>query len=220
MNTKDMNLKIAIFDDNRNIRDSIIMLLTTVPEFEVVGSFPNVLDCVKDVASCRPDVILMDIEMPGMTGIEAVKAIKKEYPQIQILMQTVFEDDDRVFDSICAGASGYILKNFLNVKLIDAIKELQYGGSPMSPSIARKVLTKMQQIPDVVKPEAAPDYHLTPREKEVLACIVNGLAYKMIADQLNISYETVRTHVKKIYEKLHVASLTEVVSKAMREKIV
>jgi DNA-binding NarL/FixJ family response regulator len=164
--------------------------------------------------------VLMDIEMPGMTGIEAVKKIKKEFPQIQVLMQTVFEDDDRVFDSICSGASGYILKNFLNTKLIDAIRELQYGGSPMSPSIARKVLSKMQQIPQFVRPEEAPNYDLTPREKEVLSCIVEGLAYKMIADKLTISYETVRSHVKKIYEKLHVASLTEAVSKAMKERIV
>jgi DNA-binding NarL/FixJ family response regulator len=215
-----MSLRIAIFDDNKNIRESITMLLGTVKDFTMVGSFAHVLDCVEDVKECTPDVILMDIEMPGMTGIEAVKSIKKEFPQIQILMQTVFEDDDRVFDSICAGASGYILKNFLNTKLIDSIRELQYGGSPMSPSIARKVLTKMQQIPQHVQPESAPNYHLTAREKEVLACIVNGLAYKMIADQLNISYETVRSHVKKIYEKLHVASLTEAVAKAIKQRIV
>ncbi len=215
-----MGLRIAIFDDNKNIRESISMLLNIVPEFEMVGSFPHVLDCIEDVKGCMPDVVLMDIEMPGMTGIEAVRRIKKEFPQVQVLMQTVFEDDDRVFDSICAGASGYILKNFLNTKLIDSIRELQFGGSPMSPSIARKVLTKMQQIPEHVRPGGAPDYHLTAREKEVLACIVNGLAYKMIADQLNISYETVRSHVKKIYEKLHVASLTEAVSKAMKERIV
>ncbi|MEQ1676572.1 MAG: response regulator transcription factor [Chitinophagaceae bacterium] len=215
-----MPLRIALFDDNSNIRDSISLLLKTEKDFEVVGSFAHVLDCVAEIRQCKPDVVLMDIEMPGMTGIEAVATLKKEFPQILVLMQTVFEDDDRVFDSICAGASGYILKNFLNVKLIDSIKELQYGGSPMSPSIARKVLTKMQQIPQHVKPEAAPDYHLTPREKEVLACVVNGLAYKMIADHLFISYETVRTHVKRIYEKLHVASLTEVVYKAMKERIV
>jgi DNA-binding NarL/FixJ family response regulator len=215
-----MSLRIAIFDDNKNIRDSITMLLQTVPSFEVVGSFCHVLDCIDDITECRPDIILMDIEMPGMTGIEAVHTIKKAFPQIQVLMQTVFEDDDRVFDSICAGASGYILKNHLNTKLVDAIIELQYGGSPMSPSIARKVLNKLQQIPQHVRPEEAPDYQLTPREKEVLACIVNGLAYKMIADQLTISYETVRSHVKKIYEKLHVASLTEAVSKAMKERIV
>jgi DNA-binding NarL/FixJ family response regulator len=155
-----------------------------------------------------------------MTGIEGVKLIKKELPHVQVLMQTVFEDDDRVFDSICAGASGYILKNYLNTKLVESIMELQYGGSPMSPSIARKVLGKLQQIPQHIKPEEAPDYRLTPREKEVLACIVNGLSYKMIADQLHISYETVRSHVKKIYEKLHVASLTEAVAKAINQRIV
>lgn len=215
-----MSLRICIFDDNKNIRESISMLLSTVPEFDVVGSFSHVLDCIDDIRQTKPDVILMDIEMPGMTGIEALKSIKKEFPQVLVLMQTVFEDDDRVFDSVCAGASGYILKNHLNTKLIEFINDLHYGGSPMSPSIARKVLTKMQQVQQHIKPEAAPDYQLTNREKEVLGCIVDGLAYKMIADKLSISYETVRSHVKKIYEKLHVASLTEAVSKAMKERIV
>jgi DNA-binding NarL/FixJ family response regulator len=215
-----MSLRIAIFDDNKNIRESISMLLKTVKDFEVVGSFSHVLDCVDDARECQPDVVLMDIEMPGMTGIEAVHKLKKEFPHIQVLMQTVFEDDDRVFDSICAGASGYILKNHLNVKLLDAIRELQFGGSPMSPSIARKVLNKMQSVHQYIRPEEAPDYNLTPREKDVLACIVEGLSYKMIADKLFISYETVRSHVKKIYEKLHVASLTEVVAKAINQRIV
>lgn len=215
-----MSLRIAIFDDNKNIRESISMLLKTVKEFQVVGSFSHVLDCVEDVAECRPDVVLMDIEMPGMTGIEAVQKLKKEFPHIQVLMQTVFEDDDRVFDSICAGASGYILKNHLNTRLVESIQELQFGGSPMSPSIARKVLNKMQSVQQIIKPEQAPDYNLTPREKDVLACIVEGLSYKMIADKLFISYETVRSHVKKIYEKLHVASLTEVVAKAINQRIV
>lgn len=215
-----MSLRIAIFDDNKNIRESISMLLSTVPGFEVAGSFSHVLDCVEDVRECKPDIILMDIEMPGMTGIEAVVRIKKEFPQIQILMQTVFEDDDRVFDSICGGASGYILKSFLHTRLLDSILELQYGGSPMSPSIARKVLTKMQTVAVHIRPEEKTDYQLTPREKEVLAALVNGLSYKMIAAELSISYETVRSHVKKIYEKLHVASLTEVVAKAIHNRIV
>ena len=215
-----MSLRIAVFDDNKNIRESISLLLSTSPELEVVGSFAHVLDCVEDVKDCKPDIILMDIEMPAMTGIEAVKAIKKEFPNIQVLMQTVFEDDDRVFDSICAGASGYILKNYLNTKLIESIQELQYGGSPMSPSIARKVMSKLQLHANTIRPEKAPEYRLTPREKEVLACVVNGLSYKMIADQLNISYETVRSHIKKIYEKLHVASLTEAVAKAINQRIV
>jgi DNA-binding NarL/FixJ family response regulator len=215
-----MNLRIAIFDDNKNIRESITLLLNTEPSFHVVGSFSHVLDCVDEVKNCHPDVVLMDIEMPGMSGIEAVTAIKNSVPHVQVLMQTVFEDDDRVFDSICAGASGYILKNHLNTKLIDAIKEVQFGGSPLSPSIARKVLSKMQSFSAIMKPEVAPDYHLTVREKEVLSCLVNGLSYKMIAADLNISYETVRSHVKKIYEKLHVASLTEVVAKAIHQRIV
>jgi DNA-binding NarL/FixJ family response regulator len=215
-----MSLRIAIFDDNKNIRESIRLLLKTVPGFEVVGSFSHVLDCVDDTRESTPDIVLMDIEMPGMSGIEAVKSIKKEFPHIQVLMQTVFEDDDRVFDSICAGASGYILKNFLNTKLIESITELQYGGSPMSPSVARKVLSKMQQVSQHIRPEEAPDYQLTPREKEVLTCLVNGQSYKMIAADLHISYETVRSHVKKIYEKLHVASLTEVVAKAIHQRLV
>src|SRR5260221_2850709 len=155
-----MSLRIAIFDDNKNIRDSISLLLNTVADFEVVGLFSHGLDCVQDVKTCKPDVVLMDIEMPGVTGIEAVRALIKEFPHLQILMQTVFEDDDRVFDSICAGASGYLLKNFINTRLIDSIRELQYGGSPMSPSVARKVLTRMQQIPEHVTPKEAPDYHL------------------------------------------------------------
>jgi DNA-binding NarL/FixJ family response regulator len=216
-----MPIRIAIFDDNKNIRDSIALLLKTDKNFEVVGSFSNVFDCVEDVKICSPDIILMDIEMPGMNGIEAVTLLKQQIPSVEILMQTVFEDDDRVFDSICAGASGYILKNQLNTKLISFINELQYGGSPMSPSIARKVLLKMQQHSDVVKPaEIQNNYQLSAREKEVLACIVNGLSHKMIADELGISYETVRSHVKKIYEKLHVASVTQAVSKAMKEKLV
>lgn len=215
-----MSVRIAIFDDNRNIRESVGLLLQTEPDFELTGSFSHVLDCVDDVKSCSPDIVLMDIEMPGMTGIEAVTTLKKELPHIQILMQTVFEDDDRVFDSICAGASGYILKNHLNTRLIDFIKEVHIGGSPMSPTIARKVLNKMQDTVVRQKPGETVDYKLTQREKEVLGCIVNGLSYKMVADKLNISYETVRTHIKKIYEKLHVASLTEVVAKAINQKIV
>jgi DNA-binding NarL/FixJ family response regulator len=215
-----MSTRIAIFDDNKNIRESISLLLETEPQFEVVGRFSHVLDCVDDIRSCRPDIVLMDIEMPGMSGIEAVSLIKSAFPQIQILMQTVFEDDDRVFDSICAGASGYILKNYLNTRLVEAIHELQFGGSPMSPSIARKLLNKMQAFSKVIRPEAAPDYQLTVREKEVLSCLVNGLSYKMISAELHISYETVRSHVKKIYEKLHVASLTEVVAKAIHQRIV
>jgi DNA-binding NarL/FixJ family response regulator len=214
-----MSIRIAIFDDNKNIRNSIILLLNTDPTFEVVGTFSDAQHCVENVITSRPDVVLMDIEMPGINGIEAVKLLTKEFPHIQILIQTVFEDDERVFDSICAGASGYILKNQLNSSLTEAIKELQTGGSPMSPSIARRVLNMLQQGYQN-KRLPSEEYNLTAREKEVLSGIVNGLSYKMIGFELNISYETVRSHIKKIYEKLHVASLTEVVAKAINQNIV
>jgi DNA-binding NarL/FixJ family response regulator len=213
-----MGLRVAIFDDNRNIRESIALLLSTTKEIEVVGSFPDVIYCIEDIKDSKPDIVLMDIEMPGKSGIEAVKEIKKEFPHILIMMQTVFEDDDRVFQSICAGASGYILKNYLNSRLVDSILELQYGGSPMSPSIARKVLNLMQTEPPRQVEQF--DYRLSPREKDVLGLLVKGLSYKMIAAELNISYETVRSHMKKIYEKLHVASLTEAVAKAINQRIV
>jgi DNA-binding NarL/FixJ family response regulator len=214
-----MGYRIAIFDDNKNVRESISLLLSTQHDFELVGSFSNAKDCIADVTTCNPDIILMDIEMPDVSGIQAVESIKKEFPSIQVLMQTVFEDDERVFDSICAGASGYILKNQLNNKLIDFIRELHDGGSPMSPSIARRVLNKMQLAAPDFKVETH-NYHLSAREKEVLACIVNGLSHKMIAEELSITYETVRSHVKKIYEKLHVVSIAQAVSKAMKEKLV
>jgi DNA-binding NarL/FixJ family response regulator len=216
-----MSIRIAIFDDNKNIRNSISLLLSTDLSFEVVGVYRDAEDCVKKVTDCKAEVVLMDIEMPGINGIEAVRQIKASLPHVMILIQTVFEDEDRIFDSIRAGASGYILKSFLTQTLTSAIKELQSGGAPMTPLIARKVLYSIFQHPDESGgQQGAVDYHLTGKEKEVLACIVNGLSYKMIAAELNISYETVRSHMKKIYEKLHVASLTEVVAKAIKQKIV
>ena len=213
-----MSIRIAIFDDNKNIRNSIILLLNTEPGFEVAGSFCNAKSCLKDVLASKPDLVLMDIEMPGVNGIEAVRLLKKEMPHIQILIQTVFDDDDRIYESITAGASGYILKSHLNSSLLTSLKDLYSGGSPMSPSIARRVMNMLQQKTDKIKSNT--EYHLTSREKDVLVCLVNGLSYKMIAAELHISYETVRSHMKKIYEKLHVASLTEVVAKAINYNIV
>jgi DNA-binding NarL/FixJ family response regulator len=216
-----MSIRIAIFDDNKDIRKSITLLLSTEPMFEVVGSFRDAERCVQEIETTRPDLILMDLEMPGTGGIEAIRLLKKAAPQVQILIQTVFEDDDRIYDSIIAGASGYILKSQLNNGLVAAIKELQSGGSPLSPSIARKLLNLMQKNAEPkVKQKITVEYNLTAREREVLTCLVNGLSYKMIAADLNISYETVRSHMKNIYEKLHVASLTEVVAKAINQNIV
>ena len=215
-----MSIRVALFDDNKNIRNNIIMLLNSDPAFKVVGIFNDVQHCVENVLSVRPDIVIMDIEMAGINGVDAVRLLTKEFPNIQILIQTVFDDDQRIFDSICAGASGYILKNQLNSSLINAIKELQTGGSPMSPSIARRVLNLLRLGYHGKKAGIKKEYNLTSREKEVLTALVKGLSYKMIAYELNISYETVRSHMKKIYEKLHVASLTEVVAKAINQNIV
>jgi DNA-binding NarL/FixJ family response regulator len=215
-----MSIRIAIFDNNKNIRDSIIMLLNTDPIFKIVGSFENALNCIDQVRISKPDIILIDLEMPGRNGIEAIRALNHEFPHIQVLIQTVFEDDERVIDAISAGASGYILKNHLKSSLIESLKDLRTGGAPMSPSIARKVLTKLQHDHRIKQQTATEDYNLTLREKEVLTAIVNGLSHKMIGYELNISYETVRSHIKNIYEKLHVASLTEVVAKAINHHIV
>ena len=183
---------------------------------ELVGSYPHCLDVVKNLQDTHPDVVIMDIDMPGMNGIEGVKLIKKNCPSVEILMFTVFEDDDKVFTAIKAGAAGYILKNAEPGDLVEAIVEVHKGGAPMTAGIARKVLHHFQNI----LPEEKPEYNLSVREKEVLALLVQGFWYKMIAAKLDITYDTVRSHMKKIYEKLHVASMTEAVAKAINQNII
>lgn len=214
-----MSTKIAIFDDNKNIRNSIVSLLAMDISLEVVGVFSDAKNCVQNIINSKAEVVLMDIQMPGINGIEAVSMLKREVPHVQIIIQTVFEDDDYIFDSILAGASGYILKGHLNSRLLNAIEELQSGGSPMSPAVARRVLNLMQQGADT-KRRPTTAYKLTAREMEVLTYLVEGLSYKMIGFELGIGYETVRSHIKHIYEKLHVCSLTQVVAKAINQRLV
>jgi DNA-binding NarL/FixJ family response regulator len=208
-------IRIIIFDDNDALRDSVAMLLQNSPDFTLVGSFAHCLDVTENIRDTTPDVVIMDIDMPGMNGIEGVKLIRKNFPTVQILMLTVFDDDEKVFAAIKAGAAGYILKNAEPGKLLQAISEVYNGGAPMTPGIAKKVLHQFQAI----LPDEEKDYHLSAREKEVLGRLVDGLSYKMIAANLNITYDTVRAHMKKIYEKLHVASMTEAVAKALNQKL-
>jgi DNA-binding NarL/FixJ family response regulator len=215
-----MGIRVAIFDGNRNTRNNIILLLNADPAFKVVGNFSGIGNCIQHVLSARPDVVLMDIEMPDMDGIEAIKLLSQEFPHVQILIQTVSENDERIIESICAGASGYLLKNQLAFSLINALKDMKSGGSPMSPTINRRVLNLLQQGCQGKKQSTSENYNLTAREKEVLAAIVSGLSYKMIGHELGIRYETVRSHMKNIYEKLQVASLTEVVAKAIKQNLV
>jgi len=158
--------------------------------------------------------------MPGANGIEALKEIKQKFPALNILMQTVFEDDTKVFESICNGASGYVLKNTPPARMLEAIVETYQGGAPMTPVIAKKVLSLLQLQNKETPAGATEHYSLTPREKEVLSLMVNGMSYKMIAAHCNISFETVRSHIRNIYEKLHVATMTEAVAKAIKTKLV
>jgi len=210
-------IRVLVFDDNRNLLEGIKFLLKDSDTIFLAGAYTDAAQAIAMVRKDQPDVVLMDIQMPGISGIDAVKAIKSAFPNLQILMQTVFEDNDKVFAAICAGASGYILKSTPADKVLEAITDVYLGGSPMSPSIARKVLMlfhrQFAQVPQ--------DYQaLTSREKEVLSCMVRGLSYKMIADACGISFNTVHSHIKKIYEKLHVNSASEAVAKAIQQRII
>ena len=216
-----MAVRVTIFDDNKRLLDSLSVLIDGSPGFQMAGTFENCINLISDIEKTQPDVILMDIEMPGINGIEAVKIVKQRFPKMNVMMQTAFENDENVFAAICAGASGYILKNTPPSKILECIIEVYQGGSPMSPSVAREVLGFLQQPkPDEKKEPATENYNLSVREKEILACLVKGMSYKMIAEQCNITYETVRSHMKNIYEKLHVASMTEAVAKAINQKLV
>jgi DNA-binding NarL/FixJ family response regulator len=210
-------IKVALFEDNKHLRESLSILISGTPGFTLTGAYPDCNDLLYQLTADPPDVVLMDIEMPGMRGTEAVKLIKQHFPDVQVLMQTVFHDDENIFRSICAGASGYILKTTSPAQYLDAIRDVFHGGAPMSPFIARRVIALFAQNVSV---PSLNHYQLTPKEKEILALMVQGKSIKMIAGLSDISYETVRTHVKNIYAKLHVNCNTEAVSKAMRERIV
>lgn len=207
-----MNIRVAIYDDNRTRRESLSMLIQSEPGLLLAGAFPDCRDLLDNIRQAQPDVILMDIRMPHIDGIEGVKLIRKNFPDVKVIMQTVFEDDDKVFDSLRNGAAGYILKKASTEKIIEAIKDVYEGGSPITPSIASKVLAFFSRI-QIPEPSAH-DFNLSAREQEVLSMLVDGLSYKMIADRCSISIYTVNAHIRKIYEKMHVHSATEAIAKA------
>lgn len=209
-----MKPSVLIFEDNNLLRESVASMLNQ-GGYAVMGAYGNVLTVVEVVKEKKPDIILMDIDMPGLSGIDAVSKIRAAGWQRPILMLTVFDDNDHVFNAICAGASGYLLKKHLSQKLFSAIEELQEGGAPMSPSIANMVIRSMH------KKQAQPNpYGLTARESEILTSLSKGNSYKLVASELNISIDTVRTHIKNVYEKLQVHSQAEAVAKAIHEKLV
>jgi DNA-binding NarL/FixJ family response regulator len=210
-----MTSSIVIYEDNLQLRESIETMLRLNDHLKIAGAYNTPVDVKDHLQRIRPDLLIMDIDMPGMNGIEAVTRVRSADKNIPILMLTVFDDNRHVFDAICAGASGYLLKKHISSRLFSAIEEVLEGGSPMSPSIARMVLGSMQAKSSPENP-----YQLTPKEKEVLTSLSKGNSYKLIADEVNISIDTVRSHIRKIYEKLHVHSQTEAVSKAINEKLI
>lgn len=205
-----MPIRILIYEDNAALRDSLRILFAGLDQFDLTGAFGDCLNIEEEVRRYDPDVILMDIDMPGRSGIEGAYLAKQVNPATEVLMLTVFDDNDKVFQAVCAGASGYLLKKTPPAKILEAIEDIYNGGAPMTPVIARKVLELFPRAP-AVNTELD---KLTPREQAVLRSLSGGNSYKMVADDLGISIETVRTHIKRIYEKLHVHSVAEAIAKA------
>ena len=209
-----MPIRIMIFEDNDKLRDSLSYLLKSMSGYEVAGDYNNCGEADTLMRVYQPDVVLMDIDMPGLSGIEGVKKIKEARPQTSVIMYTVFEDDEKLFQCLCAGANGYLLKKTPPQKLFDAINEVLEGGAPMSPSIARRVLGSFQAKNGIQK------YNLSSREIEVLQWLTKGYSIKMIAAEINVAFDTVRSHLKNIYQKLHVNCGKEAIVKALSEHII
>ncbi len=209
-------IRVAIFEDNALINEGLQLMIESQADMLMAGAYRDAKKVLNKIRKSKPDVVLMDINMPEVNGIEAVIEIKQEFPEILVMMQTIFEDDDKVFAAICGGASGYLLKGTSPEKLMGGIREMIKGGSPMSPNIARKVLHIFQNEFRTHKEELI---ILTPKEKEVLQCLVDGKSYKMIADIQNVTYHTVNDCIKKIYFKLHVNSAPEAVAKALKNRL-
>ncbi len=210
-------IRVILFEDNKNFRESLSLFLASSENIWLIGAYPDASESLNLVKKNNPDVILMDIQMPGISGIEAMMAIKAKMPDAKILMQTIHDEDDKIFAAICAGANGYILKNSKPEQYLQAIEEVSLGGSHLSPSIASKVLNMFQN--QFVK-EQASYVDLSKREQEILKCLVKGMSYKLIADKCFISINTVCSHIKHIYEKLHVNSAPEAIMKAIELHII
>ncbi len=205
-------IRLVLFEDNERLRESLVYLLNNTEGFSVLADYSHCNDAALVVRMYKPDVVLMDIDMPGKGGIKGVAMVKEAQPLTAVIMYTVFEDDDKLFQCLCAGANGYLLKKTPPGKLFEAVQEVVEGGAPMSPSIARKVLTTFQH-------GKSNRYQLTPRELDVLQLLIKGYSSKMIAAELKISFDTVRSHLKNIYAKLHVNCGKEAIAKAITEHI-
>jgi DNA-binding NarL/FixJ family response regulator len=213
-----MAIRVLIFDDNQLLRESLAEVLDLTEGYQFVGGYEDCKKLLQVVNRHTPDVVLMDIDMPGLSGIEATHEIHQHFPAVRVLILTVFEDNDKIFNALCAGASGYLLKKASPDKILQAIAEVKEGGAPMSPSIAARVLQIFQT--HYASSSATQFFDLSEKEKSILGALVKGLSYKMIAAEFSISINTVSFHLKNIYEKLHVHSASEAVGKAIRNKII
>ena len=209
-------IAVAIYEDNDKLRDVLSLLIGTTEQFVVKGAYTNCVNVKNETLISRPDVVIMDIDMPGCSGIDGVRIVKEIDVAIKVLMHTVFDDDEKLFACLSNGADGYLLKRDTSVQLIPAIRDVIEGGAPMSPGIARKVLTAFHKP----KEPAGGAYRVTDREQQVLTLLARGYSYRMIGIEYSISPETVKRHLKNIYQKLHVQCGPEAVAKAIREKII
>ncbi len=216
METKSELIKVAIIEDRREIREGLSVMINFTDGFSCVGSYRSMEDALHRIAHNLPDVILSDIGLPGMDGIEGVKILKEKYPQILILMLSVYDDNERIFDALCAGACGYLLKKTPPAQLMESLRDAVSGGAPMSPEIARKVVTLFRDF----RPPERVEYDLTPHELRLLKLLVEGHSYKTAALELSVSVNTISFHLKSIYEKLQVHSKSEAVAKALKNHLI
>lgn len=210
-----MATSLVIYEDNARLRESMELLLGEGSGFVVTGAFANCDNVEEEMQELQPQLVVMDIDMPGVGGIQGVRRIKNRFPEVKVVMYTVFDDDSRIFDCICYGADGYLLKNTSPVRFIQALNELMEGGAPMSPFVAQKVFQFFRK-----NNQSKQEFNLTSREMEMLELLVKGNSYKMIADKSGITIDTVKKHLQNIYHKLHVSCGTEAVAKALQHKIV
>jgi len=209
-------IKVAIIEDQRDVREGLAVLINGSAGFRCVSTFRTMEAALRSIDDNLPDVVLTDIGLPGMSGVEGIKVLKARHPDLAMLALTVYDDDEDVFDALCAGASGYLLKNTPPARLLESLNEVAQGGAPMSPEVARRVIKLFREF----RPPAKAAYHLTEQETELLKLIVNGHLYKTAAAQLGISTSTVSFHLQNIYNKLQVHSKSEAVAKALRERLV
>jgi DNA-binding NarL/FixJ family response regulator len=209
-------IRVTIIEDRREIREGLAMLINGTAGYQCIGAYRSMEEALERIRQPLPDVVLLDIGLPGMSGIEGLRVLKERYPNMRLLILSVYDDDERIFDAMCAGASGYLLKKTPPLKLLESLREAVQGGAPMSPEVARRVISLFREI----RPPERANYNLTPHETRLLKLFVKGHNYKTAAQELNVTVHTISFHLRSIYEKLQVHSKSEAVAKALQDRLV